>query len=349
MMMAPVSSGAPAHLYACHAKLMSLISEQPHLADKACQAFDGLIQGLSMKDCPKVAALASAGTEAGARRNVVVYRTHAVGVGKASEAASGSSGPSGKKVDGMLDTVMERKALGGAMIKAQGTLALAARSHWEEDMEADPLAHFKEGFRRFKEDIFNTNSSHFASLAITQTPKVMVISCCDSRVDPTLLMGAGPGDVFMVRSIANLVPPYERLGPGKHGTSAAIEYAVVHLKVEHIVVMGHQYCGGVKALMTRENMSEVRNAFIDDWMEIAAPACERTRASMKGRSMADQCSFCEREVVNVGLANCLTFPWVKEAVSAKKLQVHGWYYNMNEGEMSTWRLRYQITDYEKLD
>ena len=187
---------------------------------------------------------------------------------------------------------------------------------------------------------------HFQNLAASQSPRVMVIACCDSRVDPALLMGAGPGDIFIVRNIANLVPPFERQGK-HHGTSAALEYAVNSLKVEHIVVMGHQNCGGIRALMSRQDTA-CRNDFIDQWMEIASQACERTRLDAGHLPFAAQCAHCERESVNVSLANMLTFPWIKDAVAKRKLQLHGWYYDMEGATMSTWKLKYQITDFEKI-
>ena len=227
---------------------------------------------------------------------------------------------------------------------------------------------------RFKQEVISRHPAHFAELAASQSPKVMVVACCDSRVDPALLMGAGPGDIFIVRygaaarprgrppltrarrlgcfrallrsNIANLVPPFERQG-AYHGTSAALEYAVCALKVEHIVVVGHANCGGIKALMSRTDTA-CKNDFIDRWMEIASQACERTRLDAGHLPFAAQCSYCERESVNVSLANLLTFPWIKDAVARRTLQLHGWYYDMNEATMSTWKLRYQITDSEKL-
>jgi carbonic anhydrase len=152
---------------------------------------------------------------------------------------------------------------------------------------------------------------------------------------------------FSCSNIANLVPPFERQGTF-HGTSAALEYAVCALKVEHIVVMGHQKCGGIRALMERGKEVQARNDFIDNWMEIASAACERTRLDAGQMDLAQQCAYCERESINVSLANLLTFPWIKDAVSRRALQLHGWYYDMEQSAMSTWKLRYQITDYTKL-
>ena len=113
------------------------------------------------------------------------------------------------------------------------------------------------------------------------------------------------------------MPPFERQG-NYHGTSAALEYAVCALKVEHIVVVGHANCGGIKALMSRTDTA-CKNDFIDRWMEIASQACERTRLDAGHLPFAAQCSYCERESVNVSLANLLTFPWIKDAVARRAL------------------------------
>lgn len=263
-------------------------------------------------------------------------------------------------VDGLFDPVLLAE---GSTLEGVQPAPAAPGDSSQEDLQAaaeralltpnvyapgasEGLSQFKKGFLKFKREVIVTHADHFRSLASAQNPKVMVIACCDSRVDPALLMGAGPGDIFTVRNIANLVPPFERQGVF-HGTSAALEYAVCALKVEHIVVMGHQHCGGIKALMERED-AVCRNDFIDKWMEIASTACERTRLDAGHLSFGDQCAYCERESVNVSLANLLTFPWIKDAVSRRALQLHGWYYDMEAASMSTWRLRYQITDYAHL-
>ena len=239
-------------------------------------------------------------------------------------------------------------AAGAAAEAAKITATVAARALSQPDVYTpnapEGLSQFKKGFLKFKREVVDPHSEHFKTLADSQHPKVMVIACCDSRVDPALLMGAGPGDIFMVRNIANLVPPFERQG-SYHGTSAALEYAVCALKVEHIVVMGHQNCGGIKALMQRTD-AVLKNDFIDKWMGIASTACERTRLDAGHLDCTSQCSYCERESVNVSLANLLTFPWIKDAVSRRTLQLHGWYYDMGDASMSTWRLRYHITDYQ---
>jgi carbonic anhydrase len=171
--------------------------------------------------------------------------------------------------------------------------------------------------------------------------QIMIIGCADSRVDPAVLFGSEPGELFQVRSVANLVPPYER-GGNFHGTSAALEFAVTALKVEHVIVLGHSKCGGIKALVQRrlvENRKEVANDFIDSWVSIADPAVERTRLRTKGMDFAAQCTDCEQTSIDQSLQNLLTFPWIESAVNDGRLQLHGWYYDVSENpSLKMWNL-----------
>ena len=117
-----------------------------------------------------------------------------------------------------------------------------------------------EGYKNFYKQYFVTNKNHiFENLETSQTPKTLIISCCDSRVDPAILTQADPGDIFVVRNVANIVPQYEPNWDSNHGTSAAIEFAVNYLKVKHIVVMGHTNCGGIKALVNHDFEVEQEN------------------------------------------------------------------------------------------
>jgi len=212
----------------------------------------------------------------------------------------------------------------------------------EEDTESTPaesavLNRLKKGFIRFKEEKFLKESELFSRLADGQKPKVMVIGCCDSRVDPTMLMELEPGEVFTLRNVANLVPPWEKEGT-YHGTSAALEFAVMGLQVEHIIVLGHRHCGGIRALMTRSDFS---SDFIGSWMKIGMSAREHTLKLMAGRSITDQCRFCEQESINVSLANLLTFSWIEDRVKQGKLGLHGWYYDFVDGSMTSWEVKRQ--------
>jgi len=199
------------------------------------------------------------------------------------------------------------------------------------------ISTLKQGFRQFKESVFSQNHDYFMPLAAHQSPKVMVIACCDSRCDPDTLMGAAPGEIFTVRSIANLIPPYSKKDGALAGTSAALEYAVTALKVEHVVVMGHQFCGGIKALMSRSKGQPPNNEFVDDWMCISVDAAERVKGVFGHLPFDDQCRCCERESVNNSLKNLMTYPFVKKAVEGGQLGIHGWLYNMIEPSMTMWK------------
>ncbi|KAK3270259.1 hypothetical protein CYMTET_21335 [Cymbomonas tetramitiformis] len=226
---------------------------------------------------------------------------------------------------------------------------------WLAEPDSDAwttIEKLKGGFKSFKTEVYHNFPQLFHSLQNCQSPKVMMITCCDSRVSPNMILQAHPGDVFTVRNVANLVPPYERQGD-YHGTSAALEYAVCFLKVEQIIIMGHSNCGGIRALMTKDE-AELKAGvnktdFIDTWMRLGLPARERTHRYASHLSPEDQLCYCEKESVNVSLANLLSFPWVKEAVNQGNLSIHGWYYNMTACSLSTWTMRLHVSEYEIWD
>ena len=164
----------------------------------------------------------------------------------------------------------------------------------------------------------------------------MVIACCDSRVDPAILANAAPGDLFILRNVANLVPPCEPDGH-YHGTSAALEFAISSLRVEYVIVMGHAGCGGVRALMTNDpGITEV-NPFINRWMRIAEPARDRTREVMAGESLERQIGHCEREVIKVSLTNLLSFPCIAHGVKLGRLRLRGLYFDIASGTLFQYR------------
>lgn len=190
------------------------------------------------------------------------------------------------------------------------------------------LAPFLEGYRHFRDQYYRENKETIVRLmAKGQKPKAMMIACSDSRIDPSLKFGVNPGEMFIVRNVANLVPPY---GPDNdyHGTSAAVEFAVRGLQVEHIIVMGHAKCGGIHTLMQHEH---AQNDFISSWMKIAEPA--RNFAMAKTQEPAAAQRICEQEAVKTSLANLMTFPWVAEAVRAGKMQLHGWYFDLETASL----------------
>lgn len=187
-----------------------------------------------------------------------------------------------------------------------------------------------EGYRRFRETAWPEHRALFKKLAARgQSPRAMVITCADSRLDPQLVFGAAPGEIFVVRNVANLVPPYEP-DAAYHGTSAALEFAVRVLKVEHAIVLGHAQCGGIRALL--RGAGESGADFVEHWMKIATPARERALA-VAGSDEGLAQTVCEHEAIKVSLAHLLTFPWVKERVDRGELALHGWYFGIESGRL----------------
>ena len=190
----------------------------------------------------------------------------------------------------------------------------------------------KEGFKKFRKQYYEDDPELYKQLTYQgQSPKTLVISCCDSRVHPAQVMNTDPGDIFVIRNVANVVPPCGDDGK-PHGTSAALEFAVKHLQVKRIIVFGHSFCGGVQSLMEGEHHGH-DYGFIDPWMSIVEPAREKILKSLAAVSFEDQCRACEREVILISLQNLMTFPWVKDKVETGSLSLHGWYFNIEEGNL----------------
>lgn len=185
-----------------------------------------------------------------------------------------------------------------------------------------------EGYRRFRGDTWAREKERFEALAASgQRPVALVIACADSRVDPQMIFGAGPGELFVVRNVANLVPPYSP-DANYHGTSAALEFAVKGLEVPHIVVLGHAQCGGVQALLG--GVPDELGDFLENWVRIGAPARRRAIAC---DDPEERQTRCEHEVVKVSLENLMTFPWVRERVEAGRLALHGCYFGVRSGRL----------------
>ena len=189
------------------------------------------------------------------------------------------------------------------------------------------------GFRQFRENTYSANADLFRKLALGQSPKVMIVSCCDSRVDPAILTSSDPGELFVLRNVANLVPPCEDDTSHFHGTSAALEFAVFALEVDYIVVLGHSGCGGIRALLAGDPEIGEGRQFINKWVQIADPARDRTLAECADRPFADQLRFCEMEAVKVSLDNLVSFPWISERVQDGTLSLQGWYFDIAEAAM----------------
>ena len=159
----------------------------------------------------------------------------------------------------------------------------------------------------------------------------MIIGCSDSRVDPSLLTNSAPGDIFIVRNVANLVPVYED-DKGQHGVSAALEYAVCYLKIEHIIVLGHSNCGGIRALMA-DRCSLTEWGFISHWMAIAAPAREQVLAEFQHKEKHLQQRAAEYAAILVSLENLRSFPFIAKSIAEGQLSLHAWYFDLEHGEL----------------
>jgi carbonic anhydrase len=162
------------------------------------------------------------------------------------------------------------------------------------------------GYHRFRSENYEVQHRRWERLAEGQSPPLMIIGCCDSRVDPAMIFDTDPGQAFVVRNVANLVPPCEE-GGGRHGVSAAVEFAVTALQVRHIVVLGHGACGGVAAALAGGDLGAPGPSFIDHWVSILDEARDRV------------------------LANLRTFSWVQEREAAGTLKLHGVYFAISEG------------------
>jgi carbonic anhydrase len=199
-------------------------------------------------------------------------------------------------------------------------------------MRQTALLRLVAGFRRFHKRYFETENSPYGRLSSGgQSPKTLVIGCSDSRVDPAIITSAGPGDLFVVRNVANLVPPFER-GGGRHGTSAAIEFAVQALKVENVIVLGHRQCGGIRALVTDDG-AHPEESFITQWMSVAKDALIRARTALPGASVDDLCHRCEMESIRTSVENLRSFPFVAEAIRTRNLNLIGAYFDLESGLM----------------
>jgi carbonic anhydrase len=189
-----------------------------------------------------------------------------------------------------------------------------------------------EGYRAFVETRLPLERSRFERLAaIGQRPDVMLIGCCDSRVAPEVIFDSHPGEIFVVRNVANLVPPYNPSGL-THGVSAALEFAVQILKVGHIVVMGHSHCGGIRAFVEHRGRLD-KGDFIDNWMSLIGTAADGIGAPGEV-SDADYIGRLERASVVATLGNLLTFPDIRARVTAGDLKLLGAYFDIGNGELA---------------
>ncbi len=185
------------------------------------------------------------------------------------------------------------------------------------------------GYQRFKNGYFSENREKLRKLAEEQRPNHVLITCCDARMEPALIFDTEPGELFVIRNVANLVPPYEIEG-SYHGTSAALEFAITVLEVPEIIVLGHSRCGGIHSLV-KEAKNLPQDTFIARWMSIVSPV-----ANLADPDKVDDratLNHCEQAAVGYSLRNLMTYPWIKSRVEAGALSLKGWHYNISNGAL----------------
>ncbi len=177
------------------------------------------------------------------------------------------------------------------------------------------------GYAKFRDKYAHQDKSVLKYLSDHgQRPEIMVVSCCDSRVDPGLMLQCPPGKLFVVRNVANIVPPCE-LDDMHHGTSAALEFGVRFLGIKDLVILGHSQCGGIEVLM--ENHAKGHNHFISNWVSIAQ------ESTLDAKDVDD----CARLSLKKSYQNCLTFPWIKDRVESDDLTIHLWFFDIKSGQI----------------
>ncbi|CAL0314060.1 unnamed protein product [Lupinus luteus] len=227
-----------------------------------------------------------------------------------------------------------------------GGVAAAKIKQLTEELETDgskpfnPDERIRTGFDHFKAEKFEKNPDLYGELAKGQSPKFMVFACSDSRVCPSHILDFQPGEAFVVRNIANMVPPFDKTKYS--GAGAAIEYAVSHLKVENIVVIGHSCCGGIKGLMSIPDDGTTASVFIENWVQICNRAKSKVKVEASSLSFSEQCTNCEKEAVNVSLGNLLTYPFVRDGLVKETLSLKGAHYDFVNGTFELWDLNFNL-------
>ena len=196
------------------------------------------------------------------------------------------------------------------------------------------LARLLQGYKRFRHDAWQVDREEYERLGQGQEPGVMVIGCADSRVDPATIFDTVPGQTFVVRNVANLVPPYIP-GGGVHGVSAALEFAVKSLNVKYILVMGHGGCGGIRASLQSATTDPV-GEFVGPWVQLANGSRDKVIQDNPGADFETLAAKLELEGINGSIRNLMTFPFVREAVEAGDLFIHGGWFAIATGELH-WR------------
>ncbi|KAF2286644.1 hypothetical protein GH714_023280 [Hevea brasiliensis] len=248
-------------------------------------------------------------------------------------------------VAGLSKLLSEKADLGS--VAAAKIKQIMAELEAASTAEFNPDEQIKAGFIHFKTEKYDKDPNLYSALAKGQSPKFMVFACSDSRVCPSHILNFQPGEAFVVRNIANMVPPYDKTKYS--GAGAAVEYAVLHLKVENIVVIGHSRCGGIKGLMSIPDDGTTSSEFIENWVQICSTAKAKVKTDCNSLSFEEQCHNCEKEAVNVSLGNLLTYPFVREGLLKKTLALKGAHYDFVEGNFELWDLDFKITPFSAVE
>lgn len=210
-------------------------------------------------------------------------------------------------------------------------------------MQDSSIQKMLDGFKNFRMKYFQ-KLDYYQQLRTTgQTPLNLIITCSDSRVDPSILFESHPGEIFVVRNVANLVPPYEK-GGGFHGVSAAIEFAVEILKIKNIIVLGHRQCGGIRALMDFKSGQE--DSFVSQWMNIAEKAKTKVLNEYPDVGFENQCRHCEEEAIKVSIENLRSFPFISQKETTGQIKILGLYFDLEMGQLNL--LSSQSKDFERI-
>ena len=198
------------------------------------------------------------------------------------------------------------------------------------------IAPLIDGYRTFRSQAFPETRQLYRELVEHgQSPRVMIVSCCDSRVDPTTIFSAQPGDLFVVRNVANLVPPHELRGDN-HSVSAALEFAVLGLNVAHIMVLGHAGCGGVKAFLEGLSRPNPDLPFVTKWTSLLEPASARISLDVEEQGVEGRQRAMEQAAIVGSLDNLRTFPYIDERVVQGTIALHGAYFDIATGDLSVY-------------
>ncbi|MES1990948.1 MAG: carbonic anhydrase [Pseudomonadota bacterium] len=198
----------------------------------------------------------------------------------------------------------------------------------------DAIASLIEGYKAFRSGTYSQNIERYRALGVKdQQPKALIIACCDSRADPAMVFSADPGELFVVRNVANLVPPYEP-DTHYHGTSAAIEFGVEGLGIQDIIVMGHARCGGIKALYESTKGNPPKGEFVSGWMSMAQGVADKVQKTHAHEDSEKIIREMEMRAVVASLEQLRTFPFIRAREADGRLRLHGWFYGIATGLLS---------------